>query len=1651
VSSLIDRYKDIIESVAETQNIDPDLIYSVINQESGGKHDAVSPVGAGGLMQLMPDTARGLGLRVDPNKGIDDRFDPIKNIKAGAKYLKQLNNMYGGDIDLTLAAYNAGPGNVAKAGNKIPNFAETQNYVKKVRGFYDQRKGISIPDQEIAFDDSLEDDNRNIIDKVIFPQARAEPPVNVFEYKPIKSQPKQTKKITTSNPFEFKPKPLPGDMEDISKASMPLNSAGGMVRDTLQPTSEDASETLPFFETTGNVAEKSGGAVKVIGDIVGRTVGGTVAGAIDAAVNTPGHYANLAVPVVNKYSKDVNDIFDFVTNQETEPFKLNAVQPVGLEEIPFIGESLQQAEDIDPFGGAIGQVGTELVKGNVAFNAVRALNRGKQALSLAAIFGLEDVGAQVPEIEARTGEAVDLELLGEELNKAEVAITAAGGAAYPLITATGGAIKDVLKNAKNVPGVTGTLKNMFRSFFGKLNEVPELPIDLKAAAMRAEKELQAEGLKSGTVGKAREVLHGKITKRINIENEKLSNSVYQKKFFNKEFTNEESTYLKGSFQRLVESVKKGRIDLTDDAVKDIEKGLNDVGVQGSYIKPYIENLYKESAKITDAQKIIDTSDLFLAQDSSSRLFSVLNANEKAFAGGGREYLPYSAGDELLSTVKKTAASTDKVFKKITHPDFEKNTILEQVKQLSLKADDVLEGQLTPERKQTVSIIKEQLSAFADKMSEKGLKLSTGRAKALQELLDDVDVRWKSLLGDSQPASMFEVPELNPKFQALFDEIDDVGRDLTTAREFAEYSSNPTSTVSIAQKTKQATQLLYDNVKRKIKLNPKELSNAYKQNLEHPADTLRGLKNAGVKQADDLLAAIEGKVGSYEAEMIELRRPLEIDIEKLGMQEGSTMDRAMKKLDRLVFTDDMTDPKKFAYWSASPQRFISRWKSEVPELDKVNFTQGHLDLFKKGKDSFYELRKRDGLGIKEALDPYSPEQVLGANAGLNKKTIKRLGKFYNDPDGFVTETKKYYLEHRVLGGAKSYNESYIATLLGRVEQSVNNRTTDQLLEYVARGLENNAFPESMQPSIYSIAYQLAGKEQLGKTLGEAAKIIGKGGSNFTKGVLSTPSFAALNLTQLGFPMSDLLTDRAATRAFGKILANPIQSEQFLAVMQKNGLFKGSADDFAALIGPDAPRDVLTQKTADWLEQKGMQGAAKTFGRFTSSPFIGSTEDFLKGTTALAALAKKFPNNLPEAIAALNNPKANPELFRKATQAIYGDIGKYLFVRSGFSSLIGSKPIIGGFTRFNTTSMRSIALAMDHLNTNPNAFGNLIGFYTATGGSQAVLPFVNSINWLSRTLTGKDAVSGAEYQIADERAEAGMLPGPIGAIAQAHRFLGQGTASRQSPDIVSVAPIETAFFKLKADFESRRVSVLDALFSLRTFMSSKFIVSPNLEKAFVKWILGDPLAKGDEKKHPGSKINKILISSSAGNSREFRIDSWTDAFQQALKVGKKPLKLKRYVDQLDTINTSAKDYYKEVANERIIKSNMSLASDIKRQLIDESIEKQNQLSRRLDSEIINLEDGFGAGETPVAPLKVIKLTAKDEEASAKKQAFIDAAAYSSQRLTTVVDSLRQKGINENEKIKLRQERVQLSRTLNILNKEKTKENAIERAYDKSRVKI
>ncbi|UCH50170.1 MAG: lytic transglycosylase domain-containing protein [Betaproteobacteria bacterium] len=122
------RYEEDILAAAKESNVDPALIHAVISAESGYNPFARSRKGAAGLMQLMPETARRFGAR--------NRLDPAQNIRAGVRYLRTLMDLFDNDLELVLAAYNAGENAVIRFGHRVPPYSETMTYVPRVLEYY---------------------------------------------------------------------------------------------------------------------------------------------------------------------------------------------------------------------------------------------------------------------------------------------------------------------------------------------------------------------------------------------------------------------------------------------------------------------------------------------------------------------------------------------------------------------------------------------------------------------------------------------------------------------------------------------------------------------------------------------------------------------------------------------------------------------------------------------------------------------------------------------------------------------------------------------------------------------------------------------------------------------------------------------------------------------------------------------------------------------------------------------------------------------------------------------------------------------------------------------------------------------------------------------------------------------------------------------------------------------------------------------------------------------------------------------------------------------------------------------------------------------------------------------------------------------------
>lgn len=151
LSTRFKAVRHLIREAANQHGLEFELLQAVIATESGFDPQAVSPKGAVGLMQLIPETAERFGVRPLGKQSVSERLtDPRTNIQAGSRYLAWLINHFNGDVRLAVAAYNAGEGAVLRAGRRIPNYPETINYVRKVTDLHYRLKPPRLVSQARA-------------------------------------------------------------------------------------------------------------------------------------------------------------------------------------------------------------------------------------------------------------------------------------------------------------------------------------------------------------------------------------------------------------------------------------------------------------------------------------------------------------------------------------------------------------------------------------------------------------------------------------------------------------------------------------------------------------------------------------------------------------------------------------------------------------------------------------------------------------------------------------------------------------------------------------------------------------------------------------------------------------------------------------------------------------------------------------------------------------------------------------------------------------------------------------------------------------------------------------------------------------------------------------------------------------------------------------------------------------------------------------------------------------------------------------------------------------------------------------------------------------------------------------------------------------
>jgi hypothetical protein len=219
------RYRKEIDEAAASTGLPPELIVAVIYHESGGNPRAVSRAGARGLMQLMPRTARGLG--------VSDPFDPRQNIMGGARYLRIQLDRFGGNLALALAAYNAGPRNVYKYKRDIPPFRETQRYVRAIGALLKmfaphvlQRYTFEAPSLKTSFSGGQRSVASELMERALRPPKRKRTPLwDLLQiFRPPQIAP------TTQRVLQTLPQPIPRDPIDQLAFLLPLP---GAARSTL--------------------------------------------------------------------------------------------------------------------------------------------------------------------------------------------------------------------------------------------------------------------------------------------------------------------------------------------------------------------------------------------------------------------------------------------------------------------------------------------------------------------------------------------------------------------------------------------------------------------------------------------------------------------------------------------------------------------------------------------------------------------------------------------------------------------------------------------------------------------------------------------------------------------------------------------------------------------------------------------------------------------------------------------------------------------------------------------------------------------------------------------------------------------------------------------------------------------------------------------------------------------------------------------------------------------------------------------------------------------------------------------------------------------------------------------------------------------------
>jgi hypothetical protein len=1330
-TSAIVNIDELIQEKAKRYGVDPNLVHAVIQQESGYNPKAVSAAGASGLMQLMPATARGLG--------VINVFDADDNLEGGIKYLSQLQKQFD-DPNLVLAAYNAGPGNVRKYGG-VPPFAETQNYVKKVGGYYQQRvanhpksKGFS-PFDIFSLPAYGEEDPFEVEQKLTGDPFEAE------------AQREQSDPFSMINSMAAKSNVIQGDPFEAEASNEDPYDTPSVVQEE-EPTAKDISRfalTNPFtgIPLLGPILDR-GEDPNIIKSDINSFTAGALSFFPDIATDVVNTGSEVGAGIQNVSAEAVNNVLNTdIPKPVPEPFKLPSLDDA---EYFKTGKTFREVKEENPTAALLGSFVAGLGEFGLATKALGVTAKASP-LVRAQKYGSYYVGRDVLDQTDRSltrqreikGDVKPSQVLAD-MNIPELAYVTLGSVGVEGIVPLYKAAQAVraFKKPKEMLNV------FMKTFMDKLQYIP--PNTLAQEEMkRFGREMQDMAERSGTVGKFRIDIHEKVSKaKLEIGEEKLifddfkilegdSRQQLSKtiKEYNTAFSEVSNPYMHPNGESYVtpDSIKK---------LNNAEESLQIVAEQFGFTRDQIRNIKSRlrvnNAIVNSGERVLKSSDIFdpqtplavlqglykpsllspLGQRTFNRITQNMTPEERIVLGKqmfAQSVNEGKSGIDVINSFMK-AGSLDSARKRLEY----------ELKNAGLAIDSILAS--GPDERSLGIYQKAQTEINTLKQ---GLAddLVTGFEGQSSTDLGKAVLNYNNILKNLEKAP--SVQEIHVASEAAWEDLATVGKEVEKARIVNEAANNPqllsevfASDMAIADKVKQ----LWKDLPKIAREGVRQMRQIYKNQTLPPEDLIRAHARKGAVWAPAMEAIANGFKNKVHTEPAKRLFGLRQYAAQIGLTNNPEKRYILDKAINVISSRHLLDDVKFAEYLKNPDKFIDdfaknpKGEQYVPELERLRNKLTGKDLFlvRQGMRQTRRAATDDGLplisqkGKAEIRDAYriheSDKSPLVISADRLKALSDKFGKDY--VDRLETNIVKTYMHKRT--GNTFQDFDLLNGYEVRLGASIWKRNAESAIDALMEGVNSGLFPEESYPIVQSLIENYVGVKQSVTPYG---KVFNKAISNYAIDKVNTFSFIPLDFTQAGLGLASYANNPKGIEAANKILTEPTLLEEGLLALKNLGVLDAGLDPSLARYGftptggkPGELVEAVAGKqiaeayktlaeyykrtTRGIVSTEAGQNMAQVVKNLRDTPSITLPETGLRIYTALNALTQKFGDDAINVIRGINKFANKNDISRQYDDFIKGLNQPKGKIQSG--KPIPPKQDSGAFGSFTDTNERLFDVGM-----------------------------------------------------------------------------------------------------------------------------------------------------------------------------------------------------------------------------------------------------------------------------------------------------------------------------------------------------------------------